>query len=59
MTTKQLAKKYFEAVDLLNSQIQEREKKLDGLRGKSKVSRTLAKIEDEVNILKDMRDEAL
>lgn len=60
MTTfKELAQEYYKAVDSLNAQIEERVKRCDELYTRPGNSREKTRLEREISILRDIRDEAL
>ena len=59
MTFKQLARQYFEAVEILDKQIEERESELDKIYHTPRMSRRVNKLSKEISVLTDMRDEAL
>lgn len=59
MTLKNLAQEYYEAVESLNAQIERRVRRCDELHTKPGKSREKTRLEREISILRDMRDEAL
>lgn len=59
MTFRELAQEYYKAVESLNAQIEKRVKRCDELYTKPGNSREKTRLEREISILRDMRDEAL